>query len=242
MTPSESAAAGVPQFTDLPQPAGVNVGETERMVSTVAGGLLALYGLSRRSLPGLALAGLGGALVARGTTGHCPAYTAAGMSTADAPAPVEIVQSMSVRAPRAEVYAYWRALENLPRFMEHLRSVEAVTETRSRWTAKGLGPLPDVTWDAEIVDDVPGERIVWQSLPGADIDNAGHVRFADGPDNLTEVHARIAYRPPAGALGAAVAGWLDPVLGSSVRQDIARFKHVIEAGEVPRADPNVTGA
>ena len=241
MTPQESAAAAVPHYTELP-PTSVNVGDTERLVTTVAGGLLALYGLSQRSLPGVALAALGGALVARGASGHCPAYEAAGVNGAAGPAPVEIVQSMSVRVPRAEVYAFWRTLENLPRFMEHLRTVEATSETRSRWTAKGPGPLPDVTWEAEIVEDVPGERIVWQSLPGADVDNAGHVRFVDGPEGLTEVHARITYRPPAGPLGATVAKWLDPVLGSAVRQDIARFKHVIEAGEVPRNDPRVSGS
>ena len=240
MTPAESAAAGVPRFADPPAPA--NVGGAERVVSGIAGGLLALYGVSRRSLPGLALTGLGSALVVRAATGHCPTYQALGVNTAGAPAPVEIVQSMSVLAPRDEVYTFWRTLENLPRFMEHLRSVEALSETRSRWTARGPGPLPDVTWEAEIVEDVENERVVWQSLPGADVDNAGHVRFADGPNGLTEVHARIAYRPPAGPLGAAVAAWLDPVLGSAVRQDIARFKHVIEAGEVPRADPTVKGA
>jgi uncharacterized membrane protein len=240
MTPTESAAAGVPRFAD--PPAHANVGGAERAVSGIAGGLLALYGVSRRSLPGLALTGLGGALVARAASGHCPAYQALGVTTAGAPAPVEIVQSMSVLAPRAEVYTFWRTLENLPRFMEHLRSVEALSATRSRWTARGPGPLPDVTWEAEIVEDVENERIVWQSLPGADVDNAGHVRFADGPNGLTEVHARIAYRAPAGPLGATVAKWLDPVLGSAVRQDIARFKHVIEAGEVPRADPTVRGA
>ena len=229
MSPSESAAAGVPHFTEPPDPSGLLDGDTGRMVSAVAGGLLALYGLSRRSLPGLAIAGIGTTLVARGVRGAPPV-------------PVEIVQSMSVRVPRQDAYAYWRALENLPRFMEHLRTVEQTGATHSRWTARGPGPLPDVTWEAEIVEDVPGERIVWQSLPGADVDNGGHVRFVDGPDGLTEVHARIAYRPPAGPLGAAVARWLDPVLGSSVRQDIARFKHIMEAGEVPRNDPKVSGS
>ncbi len=230
MTPSDAAAAHVPHYTETPTPA--LAGDTERMVTTVAGGLLALFGLSRRSLPGIAIAGIGGALVVRGVRGRL------GL----APAPVEIDQAQSVLVPRQDAYAFWRQLENLPRFMEHLRSVEQITETRSRWTAKGPGPLPDVTWEADIVEDVPGERIVWQSLPGADVDNAGHVRFEDGPDGLTEVYARITYRPPAGYLGAAVAKWLDPVLGTSVRRDIARFKSVLEAGEVPTNDPRVTGA
>ena len=242
MTPAETAAAGVPRFVEPPAPPAVNVGETERLVSSVAGGLLALYGLSRRSLPGLALAGLGGALVARGLRGHDPVYEALGLDTSERGTPAEVVQSMSVLAPRADVYAFWRRLENLPRFMEHLRSVEALSETRSRWTAKGPGPLPDVTWEAEVVEDVPDERIVWRSRPGSEVDNAGHVRFTDGPDGFTEVHVRIAYRPPAGPVGMAVARWLGPALGSSVRQDIARFKHLLEAGEVPRNDPRVTGS
>lgn len=241
MSPSESVAAGVPHFVEPHVPAEVNVGETERLVSAVAGGALALYGLSLRSTGGVVLAGLGGALVARGVSGHCPVNAQISRNTASGPAPVEIVESVSVRAPREEVYAFWRTLENLPRFMEHLRSVEATSKTHSRWTAKGPGPLPDVSWEAEIVDDVENERIVWQSLPGADVDNAGHVRFVDGPDRLTEVHARIAYRPPAGAVGAAVAKWLDPVLGTAVRRDIQRFRSLIEAGEVPQADPKVKG-
>ena len=229
MTPSDAAAAHVPHYTETPAP---TAGDTERLVTTVAGGLLALFGLSRRSVPGLAIAGIGGVLVARGVRGRLGA----------GPEPVEIAQSQSVNVPRKDAYAYWRTLENLPRFMEHIRSVEALTETRSRWTAKGPGPLPDVSWEADIVEDVPGERIVWQSLPGSDVDNAGHVRFSDGPDGLTEVHTRITYRPPAGYLGAAVARWLDPALGTSVRRDIARFKSVLEAGEVPTNDPRVTGA
>lgn len=240
MTDAETAAAHVPHYADLPS--DLNVGETERMLSSLAGGLLALYGLSRRSLPGLALAGLGGALLARGVRGRDPLYSALGVNTADAAAPVEVVQSQSVLAPRDEVYAYWRTLENLPRFMEHLRSVQALNDTRSRWTAKGPGPLPDVSWEAEIVEDVPGERIVWESVAGSEVDTAGHVRFTDGPDGFTEVHARIAYRPPAGPAGVVVAKWMNPMLGAAVRQDIARFKSLMEAGEVPTNDPRVSGA
>ena len=242
MSPPETAAAGVPRFAEPPAPAHVNVGEAERMASTVAGGLLALYGLSQRSLPGLALAGLGGWLVTRGVRGVDPLYDALGVDTSDGGTPVEIVQSVSVLAPRSDVYAYWRRLENLPLFMEHLRSVETLSPTRSRWTAKGPGPLPDVAWEAEITDDIENERIVWQSVPGSEVDNAGHVRFEDGPAGFTEVHVRIAYRPPAGPVGTTVAKWLDPAFGSAIRQDLARFRHVLEAGEVPRADPRVKGA
>jgi len=52
----------------------VNVGETERVVSVIAGGALALWGLARRSPLGIALAAAGAALAYRGATGWCPVY------------------------------------------------------------------------------------------------------------------------------------------------------------------------
>ena len=75
-----------------------NVDDAERVASAVGGALLALYGLSRRSPGGIALAGLGGVLAYRGTTGHCPAFAALGMSTADGatPAPVQVVEAVTV--------------------------------------------------------------------------------------------------------------------------------------------------
>lgn len=225
-------------------PAHGNVGRTERIASAVGGGLLALYGLSRRSAGGYALAGLGGALVARGVSGYCPAYGALGMSTAEGEAgalPVEVAQSVTVFRPREEVYAFWRRLENLPRFMHHLERVTELDEQRSRWEAKGPGPLPDVTWEAKVVEERPGEILAWRSLPGAGIENAGHVRFEDAPNGATEIHARIAYRPPAGPLGAAVARWLDPALGQMVRNDIHRFQNVLEAGEIPTTEGQPSG-
>lgn len=65
----------------------VNVGGTERALSALAGGSLLAYGLSRRSLPGLLTAIVGGGLVYRGMTGHCSVYDALGVSTADASDP-----------------------------------------------------------------------------------------------------------------------------------------------------------
>src|SRR5947199_9055629 len=60
----------------------VNVGEGERATSVAAGAILALLGLSRRSIPGLVVAGVGTAMLHRGLTGHCYAYDALGVDTA----------------------------------------------------------------------------------------------------------------------------------------------------------------
>src|SRR5690606_4832794 len=135
----------------------------------------------------------------------------------------------------------WWRLENLPRFMHHLRSVRELGGGRSHWVAKGPGPLPDVEWLAEITDEEENEVLAWRSLPGADVTNAGHVRFADAPGGGTEVRVRISYRAPAGAAGAAVARRLDPVFGQMVKEDVRRFKHLLEAGEVPTTEGQPSG-
>jgi uncharacterized membrane protein len=61
--------------------APVNVGQTERAISTVAGSLVLLCGLSRLSLTSLVAIVAGGALLQRGLTGHCRIYEALEMST-----------------------------------------------------------------------------------------------------------------------------------------------------------------
>lgn len=77
----------------------INVGETERVVSGIGGGALALAGLALGSRLGAVLAFLGGALAVRGATGSCPIYRALGRSTAasaaDEPPPGDLVDETS---------------------------------------------------------------------------------------------------------------------------------------------------
>jgi len=63
----------------------VNVGDFERYGSLLGGAALVAAGLSRRSLPGLLLAGLGGLFMMRGAGGHCRLYDSMGVSTAPEP-------------------------------------------------------------------------------------------------------------------------------------------------------------
>ena len=94
--------------------------------------------------------------------------------------------------------------------------------------------LPAVEWDAEIVEEEQNSRLVWRSVPGATIDNSGEVRFVDAPGNRgTEVHATIKYRAPEGIVGEAVLKLLNPTLKQMVKEDIRRFKRLMEAGEIP---------
>jgi uncharacterized membrane protein len=147
---------------------------------------------------------------------------------------LRVTVATTVRREPLEVYRYWRDLQNLPTFMTHLRSVTPVGEARSRWVADAPGP-DQVTWEAEIVQDAPGELLAWRSTPDSDLRNAGVVRFAPAPGQRgTEVTVELEFTPPAGALGAAIAKVLGEHPEQQVRDDLRRFKQVMETGELVR--------
>lgn len=151
---------------------------------------------------------------------------------------VEVVKSVTVNRPVEDVYTFWRNFENLPRFMNHLESVRAYDQKRSHWVAKA--PLgASVEWDAEILEDVPNQRIVWQSLSGAQVDNIGTVRFLQAAGGRgTEVHVEMRYNPPAGKLGALVAKLFGEEPAVQMEEDLARFKSVMETGWTATASNN----
>ncbi len=218
----------------------VNVGQAERLASIAGGGLLALYGLSRESFAGLGLAVAGAALVYRGMTGHCPLYESLGVSTAAPWSPVSSVtagrgmrveQSVTINRPAEELYRFWSDFANLPRFMNNLVSVECSGQ-RSHWVARGPAGTT-VEWDAEIVNERPNDMIAWRSLAGSTVDNAGSVHFTPAPSGRgTIVHVEMKYNPPAGKLGAAVAWLFGEEPNQQVREDLLRFKQLMEAGEI----------
>src|SRR5436309_5065174 len=96
---------------------GVNVGDIERLLSVAGGGLLAAVGLRQGSVAGLGLAALGGSLVYRGVTGHCPMYSALGANTAERHSRVasvaaghgfKLTRTITVNRSPGELYRMWR--------------------------------------------------------------------------------------------------------------------------------------
>lgn len=199
-----------------------------RMISGAAGGALLLMGLRKRGVLGLGMAAVGGYLAYRAATGNDPVMAAAGLSGNSAAAkPIFVEHSVVIDRPAQDVYDFWRKLDNLPQIMSHLESVTALDEKRSRWVAKA--PLgTHVEWEAEIVNDKPGQRIGWHSLPGATVDNAGSVQFESLPNGGTRVHVALSYRPPAGPLGAAVAKLFGEEPSQQIAEDLQKFKAAFE--------------
>jgi uncharacterized membrane protein len=223
--------------------AKVNVGATERAVSVAAGAILAAMGLARRSIPGLLIASVGGALAHRGITGHCYGYDAMGVDTSTGNE-IHTAQAFLINKSPEELYSFWRNFQNLPRIMSHLERVDVLDETLSHWVAKSPAVAGStIEWDAEITADEPNNRIAWRSVPGSSsIDHYGEIVFTSAMgDRGTEVHVRLAYNPPAGHVG----NWIAWLSGESVerqiRDDLRNFKRLMECGEIPTINGQARG-
>lgn len=234
--------------------AGQNVGPSERLVSVASGSILALLGVGRRDLLGLLIGAVGGGLIYRGVTGTCPVYKALGVDTAHTPARprdyadhgAHVTEAFLIDKPAQELYDYWRNFENLPNFMTHLESVRVIDATRSHWVAKAPSIAGGtVEWDAVILAEDPGRRIVWQSLPGAGVDNRGSVSFSPALGARgTIMKVELDYLPPAGKVGQWVAKLFGEEPGQQIHADLHRFKSLLETGEIPttRGQPRGTCA
>lgn len=149
-------------------------------------------------------------------------------------AAVPVGQSVTINRPADECYRYWRNLEQLPRFMQHLESVRVLDERRQHWTAKGPAGT-SVEWDAELTEDEPGRRLAWRSIEGAAVDNSGEVEFAPAPGGrgtIVTVRLQYAPAPPAGKLGAAAARLPGADPSQQIAADLRRFKQLLETGEI----------
>jgi uncharacterized membrane protein len=229
---------------------GKNIAEPERWMSVIAGGALAAYGLRMRSLPGIVVAALGGALVHRGATGHCLVYESLGVTTAEEQGDqvsvpygkgVRVEKAVTINASAEELYTFWRKFDNLPRFMHNLESVEVRDDKRSRWVAKGPAGSK-VEWEAEIINEIPNQLIGWRSIEGSQIDNAGSVHFTPAAGGRgTEVKVVLRYDPPAGSVGAKISRILGEDPAVNVQEDLRRLKRLIETGEIPTTEGQSSG-
>jgi uncharacterized membrane protein len=216
----------------------VNVGPQERVLSAISGAAFVLSAALRPSKLSIPLAAGGSYLLFRGITGRCLLYQVMEINRAGpyGKEGIQVERSLTINRPRPEVYAFWRDFENFPMFMEHLESVHILGDnqqsTRSHWVAKGPFDVP-VEWEAEIFEERHNELISWRSLPGSVVENSGTVIFRDAPGGRgTEVKVVIKYKPPAGSASAAFARLFGKEPGQQIREELRRFKMILETGEV----------
>jgi uncharacterized membrane protein len=216
-----------------------SIGALERVAALTTATAVVAYGLSRRNWPGVCLAAAATPIAYRGLAGawppggngHSPrALTRAALGGKRG---LHVRESVRLEKPMDEVYRFWRQLENLPRFMNYLEEVTDLGGGHSHWVAKGPAGTR-VEWDAEIINEVENQVIGWQSLPGGDITAAGSVNFDTVRNGRnTQVSVHFQYAPPAGRAGSIIAMIFGREPSQTVREDLRRFKQLLEAGEFP---------
>jgi uncharacterized membrane protein len=211
-----------------------------RLLTSIAGGALAIYGVGRRDKLGTALGLAGLALVTRGVANRefrnlVPARDG-----------VLVKLAVHIAAPLEEVFDYLTDWEKTPSWLSHVRSVRT---SGPRW-AKGerlhweiAGSNGEVlAWDAETTRFVPNEVIVWKSVPESPLRQAGRLRVARAGVDDTRLRLDLRYRPPADSEDDITIDLFDDDFEEQLDADVARLKNEIEAPRAARKTASASGA
>ena len=179
---------------------------------------------------------MGAGLVARGLTGVCAvkhALTGTSEEASDTKrqlggaAGIHVRESVIIRRPVEEVYAFWRDFDNLSRFLSHVERVDELDERRSHWVVRGPGNLR-FEWDAEIISDDRDELLSWKSIGTPDVVSAGSVVFRSIGSEQTQVAVHFQYAPPGGKVGQRLAALLGQDPDAQVHDDLQKLKTLLE--------------
>jgi uncharacterized membrane protein len=152
---------------------------------------------------------------------------------------VRIAKAITVGCTPTEAYDVFRDVQKLPRFMTHVESVAWVEGGHLRWRLRGPAGT-HLEWETEMTADLPGERVAWRSVEGANVLSEGSVRFAPAPGGRgTEVLLELRYEPPGGELGAAIGRLLEALPAHVIEGDLHRFKQLVELGEITQSDASI---
>ena len=143
---------------------------------------------------------------------------------------IRFQKTITVNRLVPEVYSFGRRLENLPRFIKHLKSVYGNGGNISHWIATIGGTTFE--WDAETIEVRPYEMISWQSLPAAEVDHAGSISFRPTAGNHgTVVKVSLKYALPEGRAKSKVLNVFDKGAKPVIDDDLSCFKSLLETGE-----------
>ena len=137
-----------------------------------------------------------------------------------------VEQQIDVDVPVSAAYDQWTQFEEFPRFMEGVKRVVQLDDKHLSWEAEIGGQKRE--WLADIVDQVPNQRIAWRSTSGER--NDGAVLFASQGPNETRIELTIDFDPdgPLENIGTALG-----VVERRVKGDLERFKSFIEGRGQP---------
>lgn len=232
----------------------VNISRAERWASTMGGALLGAAAIKRfiedKRTQASMLTATAAGLILRGTTGHSHLYEALGLNTTGTSDTrvrlggkrgIHVEEAVTINASTTQLYCLWRDFEYLPFVIPGLVTVQPLGRRRSRWIARGPGGR-NVTWTAEIINEIPGELIAWKTVGPTEVVSAGSVHFTPAPGTFGSImRVRMQYDTAGGKLGAVIAGIFGHDPAERVREGLGRFKRMIETGEIAGEEPALRG-
>lgn len=148
--------------------------------------------------------------------------------------------SVTVAVQPDTAFDFFRDFRNLPLFMKDLKAIEIISETASHWTVEVKGFKAE--WDAEIIKEVPGEMISWQSVDGSEVETSGSIWFSPGPDTLgTVISLDLDYKLPGGKLTEFITELIGEDPKSLAFINLKRLKCYLETGEVATIEGQPNG-
>ena len=213
--------------SDVPSWQQQSMSPATRLLTSVGGSLLTLYGLKRKGFAGPVLSTAGLLLTARGMT-NIDTNSLLGLGTGGNG--IRVQKTINISAPINEVYRFWHNFENFPLFMDHVKEV-VVQNGISTW--KIAGPAgSSIEFQAHITRDVPNESIAWETIPDSQIHHSGVVHFEQNWDGGTRVTVQMTYMPPAGVVGHKVAELFGVDPRQAMQDDLSRLKVLLEVNKM----------
>jgi uncharacterized membrane protein len=141
---------------------------------------------------------------------------------------VQLHRTIEVDAPIEVVYDFWKDFGNYARFMSYVKEVKVNDRFGITWTVIGPRGMA-IHWDVRPSSMIRNQRISWESLPGALIENAGRIFFSTSKNsNQTLVDVNLSYAPPAGILGYQVIKVLGFDPRDQIDHDLTHMRYLIE--------------
>jgi hemerythrin superfamily protein len=134
----------------------------------------------------------------------------------------KVEKSVEVDVPVSTAYNQWTQFEEFPQFMGGVESVTQVDDTSLHWVAEIAGVRRE--WDAEILEQVPDQKVAWAAVGGAT--NAGAVHFIPNGRDRTLVTLHLEFEPE--GMVEKVGDALN-VVSRQAESDLAKFKSFIES-------------
>jgi uncharacterized membrane protein len=141
---------------------------------------------------------------------------------------IHVKESIIINRKASDIYRFWRNLENLPRFIGHLRSVEELGDGHNRWTLET--PVGHMSWESEIIEDKKDEVIRWRSVLNSSVTNSGFLSLVEKEGGkATEATVELRYRPPAGHDSFLEDEILEVITAEQIKGDLRKLKYIMEA-------------